>query len=69
MTTHTVTPAQAQRLAHQFAAMKDAESLFIATLSTLTLGTPVDGMVLSNINTDDGTLTFHVAHPVLPHAE
>ena len=69
MTTHTVTTAQAQRLAHQFAAMKDAESLFIATLSTLTLGTPVDGMVLSNINTDDGTLTFHVAHTAAPDAE
>jgi hypothetical protein len=48
--------------------VRDAESHFIATLSTLTLGTPVDGLRLADINTDDGTLTFHVAQGA-PDAE
>ncbi len=68
MASLTVTPAQAQRLAHQLACVRDAESHFVATLSTLTLGTPVDGLRLADINTDDGTLTFHVAHET-PNAE
>jgi len=58
----TVTTAQARRLAHQLACVRDAESTFMATLSTLTLGTPVDGMTLVDINTDTGGLTFHVTH-------
>ena len=56
----TVTPAQAQRLAHHLACIRDAESHFVAMLSTLTLGTPVDGTRLVDINTDTGALEFHV---------
>ena len=50
----TVTPEQAQRVAAQMQALQ-------ATLELLTLGTPCHGLTLATINTDDGTLTFHVA--------
>jgi hypothetical protein len=52
--TLTVTVAQAQRLAAEMQQMQ-------RTLELLTLGTPAQGRTLASVNTDDGTLTFHVA--------
>jgi hypothetical protein len=62
VTTLTVTPAQAQKLAAALNVARDAQARAQDVLDTLTAGHPLDaGAVLADVNTDTGVLTFHVA--------
>lgn len=58
MVTLTVTEAQAQYIAALLKQAQQAAQQYQQALALLALGTPADGLVLSDVNLDTSTLAF-----------
>lgn len=63
MTTVTVTPAQAQRLARAIADAEAARLRYADMVATLAAGHVPDHAVFQGIDTDTGVMSFHVETP------